>query len=254
MRTRNLLIAGLTMMLSAAPLFAEEEEAKKDSWLPGGLSGNVAYATDYSFRGISQTQRDMAFQGGLDWTHDSGVHLGLWSSSIKFRGDKSYLEQDFYGGFTKSFDAFSFDILGVYYFYPMSDKYNYGEGILNLAYDFGFMKLMLQGLGSNDYFGYASVGGYINGGFNAPIPLDIPYFDINLEGKAGYTKTHQDIYFDAKTGKGDEDYIDQTVALIFTLPFNVTLDFRYVGTDIKTSQYGNADPGDRFIFTAKYAF
>lgn len=277
---RNGVLAGCAMLVLTSAAFAqEEEEKKKESWLPGGLAGNVAYATDYSFRGISQTQRDMAFSGGLDWNHDSGIHLGLWSSSIKFRTaagvpenvdpdgdgspnnpngqaeiDKSYLEQDFYGGFTHSFDAFSFDILGVYYFYPMDDKYNYGEGILNLSYDFGITKLMLQGVGSNDYFGYASVGGYVNGGLNTPLPLDIPYFDVSLESRVGYTTTNQPIYFNAKNGKGEQDYVDQTIALIFALPFNMTLDFRYVGTNIKTSEYGNADAGDRFVFAAKYAF
>jgi hypothetical protein len=39
---------------------AEEEAAEDTDWFPGGLSGNVTIITDYSFRGVSQTQRDVA--------------------------------------------------------------------------------------------------------------------------------------------------------------------------------------------------
>jgi hypothetical protein len=46
--------------------------------LPAGLSGNVAVYTDY-LRGISQTSRNMALQGGFDFNHDSTVRrlLGI---------------------------------------------------------------------------------------------------------------------------------------------------------------------------------
>ena len=52
---------------TAPEVKAEDAAAAKDTgWLPGGLSGNVAIYSDYSFRGISQTNRNAAIQGGID--------------------------------------------------------------------------------------------------------------------------------------------------------------------------------------------
>ena len=57
------------------------------------VSGNVAYATDYRFRGISQTDRDMALQGGFDYDFGNGFYLGTWASNVQFGGS---IEVDWY--------------------------------------------------------------------------------------------------------------------------------------------------------------
>ena len=51
------------------------------------ISGNVAIASDYVFRGISQTNNEAALQGGIDYSYDFGpaaVHAGIWGSNVKF--------------------------------------------------------------------------------------------------------------------------------------------------------------------------
>ena len=42
------------------------------------LSANVALATDYVWRGISQNNEDPALQGGFDYEHASGFYLGMY--------------------------------------------------------------------------------------------------------------------------------------------------------------------------------
>ena len=37
------------------------------------VTGNVGVTSDYRFRGISQTQNSQALQGGIDYSHTSGV-------------------------------------------------------------------------------------------------------------------------------------------------------------------------------------
>ena len=45
-------------------------------------SANIAFATDYRFRGISQTDKDFAIQGGFDYAWDSGFYIGTWASNV----------------------------------------------------------------------------------------------------------------------------------------------------------------------------
>lgn len=44
------------------------------------LSGNVGVVSQYVFRGLSQTNGKPAVQGGVDYTHASGLYVGTWLS------------------------------------------------------------------------------------------------------------------------------------------------------------------------------
>ena len=71
---------------------------------PHSLSGNVSMTSDYLFRGISQTGGDGAIQGGLDYTHASGIYLGTWGSNVGWIEDyqgyaSGNVEFDLYGGY-----------------------------------------------------------------------------------------------------------------------------------------------------------
>ena len=67
------------------------------------ISGNVALTSDYRFRGISQSNDDIAVQGGFDVAFDNGIYIGTWGSSVDFDLDSSQglngsLELDYYVG------------------------------------------------------------------------------------------------------------------------------------------------------------
>jgi uncharacterized protein (TIGR02001 family) len=223
----------------------EEEvavEVEEDTdWFPGSLSGNATIITDYSFRGVSQTQRDTAFQGGFDWAHDSGIYAGLWGSSVSL-GD-AFLEQDFYGGFANSVGDFSYDINVVFFLYPQESDFNYFEFVAKGSYDFGFLSANLGLIGSPDYFGILGTGFYVPFGFAVPIPEDIKYFDLGVDANAGYTSTEQDIFEDGH-------YWDWNTGLTVSLPVGLSFDFRYVDTDVKDCH----DCDARFVFGTTYAF
>lgn len=57
------------------------EEAKADA------SGTVALASDYVWRGSSQTGGDPAVQAGVRAAHGSGVYASLWGSNVAFEPD-----------------------------------------------------------------------------------------------------------------------------------------------------------------------
>ena len=64
---------------------------------PHEFSANVALATDYMYRGGSQTNEQPAISGGFDYAHSSGVYAGVWASNVDF-GDSANIEIDYYGG------------------------------------------------------------------------------------------------------------------------------------------------------------
>lgn len=48
---------------------------------------NVGIASDYIFRGITQTTHAPAVQGGVDYTHTTGFYLGGWASNVRRNKD-----------------------------------------------------------------------------------------------------------------------------------------------------------------------
>jgi uncharacterized protein (TIGR02001 family) len=234
---------------TAEEVKAEDAEAeKKKGWLPGGLSGNVAVYTDYSFRGVSQTGRSMALQGGMDYNHDSGLFAGIWGSSTNFAN--TFLEMDFYGGYAGAIDDFSYKLGATFFFYPRDEVFNYWEFWGFTGYDFGITSVSAGFIGSPDYFGTLGTGIYIPVGFAVPLPtISCPWpdgeecFEPSFDANGGYTHTEKNIF-------ADQHYFDWNMGLVLTLPFNLKLDFRYVDTDVKDVRDADA----RFVFGAKYLF
>ena len=96
---RKLLVFGAMMAAaSAAPAFAQDEVT---------VTGNVGIVTDYVWRNVSQSNYDLAIQGGIDVTTSAGFYVGTWASSIDFNdASDANVEVDVYGGFR-------FDLSGV---------------------------------------------------------------------------------------------------------------------------------------------
>lgn len=97
MKTSSLIrvgVAALIALSGAQSAFAEDDFT---------ITGNAGMFSDYRFRGISQTNNDIAFQGGFDLTHKSGFYAGIWNSNVGFGGGSANgngLETDIYGGYT----------------------------------------------------------------------------------------------------------------------------------------------------------
>ena len=84
------------------------------------LTGNANLATEYRFRGISQTFLNPAFQGGFDFAHSSGLYIGNWNSNVSglSYNNGAGLEMDLYGGYKKTIGDFGFDVGLLQYYYP----------------------------------------------------------------------------------------------------------------------------------------
>jgi uncharacterized protein (TIGR02001 family) len=158
------LVAAL-LALTTVPSFAQTAPAS-----PWSLTGNAGLFSDYRFRGISQTNKKPAFQGGFDVAHSSGLYAGNWNSNI----DSAYyggsnLEMDFYGGYKATYGDFSYDVGVLYYYYPgSSPKIDNTElyvaggwGPLTVKYSYAI----------SDFFGLANSDGafYLDGAVTYPL-------------------------------------------------------------------------------------
>jgi len=114
---------------AAVQVAAAAEEAS-----PHTITGNMTLATSYRFRGMDQTYGKPTLQGGIDYSHASGLYLGNWNSNVSSGAGfpDGNLEMDFYGGYRTSFGDIGLDVGAIYYYYPGSDG-----GVLDTRADDG---------------------------------------------------------------------------------------------------------------------
>jgi len=125
MRKSLLLIAVLGTF--AVPAMAEEmAPASAEPTSPHTFTYNVGLYSQYIFRGLTQTSKNPALQGGIDYSHSSGFYLGAWGSNISWLSDAGYkdssLEVDVYGGFKNVIGdtGITYDVGALQYLYPAS--------------------------------------------------------------------------------------------------------------------------------------
>jgi uncharacterized protein (TIGR02001 family) len=179
---KNLKAAILAALLAApAVSFAQEAEESNFSW-------NAGVVSDYVFRGVSQSGKDIAFQGGVDYAFgDSGFYAGVWGSNIDF-GYKAApdLEVDGYVGFNTDLgEKFNFDIMLTRYTYHGDDNdgnIDYNELITKFA--MADVATLTVGY-TNDYSNTGENVTYVNLGNSWDLGKD---FSLN----AGFGRTFSD--------------------------------------------------------------
>lgn len=112
----------------SAPLFAVAADAAPTP--EHTLTGNVGLFSSYRFRGIDQTFGKPALQGGVDYSHSSGLYAGNWNSNVSSGAGfpDGNLEMDFYGGYKTSFGDVGVDVGAILYYYPGSEGRGLGVG------------------------------------------------------------------------------------------------------------------------------
>src|SRR6478752_5174040 len=119
--------------LLAAPSVAQDVPK------PFTVSGSVGLVSDYRFRGVSQSDKEMAVQGGVTVSHESGFYTGFWGSNLAGWGQfgGANMELDLIGGFKKTFGGATVDVGLTWYMYPggsdlpdFAEPYVRGSGIV----------------------------------------------------------------------------------------------------------------------------
>lgn len=112
----TLAFIGMSALLPAVPAFAQDTDPPKAFT----VSGSVALVSDYRFRGVSQSDKEMAIQGGLTVTHESGLYAGTWASNLAGWGTfgGSNMELDLYAGYKLPVGGGTLDVGLTWYMYP----------------------------------------------------------------------------------------------------------------------------------------
>lgn len=128
---RRFALASCTCFIVATPA------ASQTTTEPLTVSGSVAIASDYRFRGVSQTDREAAIQGGVTIDHESGLYVGTWASNLAGWGTfgGANMELDLFGGYkAKLSDTATLDVGLLWYFYPGgADKTDFAEPYIKLT-------------------------------------------------------------------------------------------------------------------------
>jgi uncharacterized protein (TIGR02001 family) len=116
---RKTLLAAALVGTFSLPIAVMAEDAPAAS----PFTGNFTIASEYMYRGIGQTNRKPALQGGFDYAHSSGLYVGLWGSNISWLSDlggiSSSIELDVYGGYKGSLGGdLGYDVGVLTYNYP----------------------------------------------------------------------------------------------------------------------------------------
>jgi uncharacterized protein (TIGR02001 family) len=225
---------------TAAPATADELK----------LAYNLGVASDYVFRGFSQTKRGPAVQGGIDATY--GIfYAGFWASSIRFNTatdpfvGQPYtapVELDLYGGIKPimktSAGDFNFDFGVIGYTYPGGKSPNANLNYFEAKAGVG-KEIWKDGTLAQTFF--YSPGYQLSSG---SVWTSETSFTQNLEaiGKVvpsvsvlyGYQAGNAAAYKAAFTN-GDKSYSYWNGGVTFTYDEKWSLDLRYWDTNIKNN-------------------
>ena len=120
MRKSILGLSAVALAALSVPALAQDEPTSAIT-----VTGNAAVVSDYRFRGISQTDKRFALQGGITVTHESGFYVSTWGSSIDdYVAAGSDQELDLIAGYSRTFGAATVDVGVLYYYYPGSGGAN----------------------------------------------------------------------------------------------------------------------------------
>ncbi len=252
---KRIMMAALAMAMIGFSLDAKADQLITEKDVNGKMSANVGVVTEYFFRGITQSDKKPALQGGFDFAHNSGVYVGTWGSSVDFdAGTEETIEVDLYGGWSGELGSskVKLDVGAIYYWYPGSNgpgtvDYEFWEIYAGLSKDFGVASASAKISYSPDYFAESGDATYIDLGVDVPLGK---YFTLNLHG--GYQ------WIDKNAAFGADDYFDWLIGISFSL---IGLDFQvaYLGTDLNDTDSSSSltcfrDSCDAVIATVSKSF
>ncbi len=233
MRTKLLCTALASALVAPATASAE-------------VTGNLGLYSQYMFRGLTQTNKDPALQGGFDYSHASGLYVGTWGSNISWLTDSSTvtgytsssLELDVYGGYRGSLGDIGYDVGLLYYYYPGTHSTTVAPGTFKAdtlevygGVSWKWLSAKLSVAVSDETFGVPNSDGtwYLDLGVNYPMTDK-----LTLNAHYGIQE------FKGSTSGISNDsfasYKDWKLGVSYALPNAFTVGAYYTDTDMNATQ------------------
>lgn len=217
----------------------------------GGVTGNLAFASDYMLRGYSQTSEQVAIQGGLTYSFDSGFFGSVWGSSVAY-GLTGGTEFDLTAGYGGKVSDLGYEAGLIAYNYPGYNTPN--DGIPDYNFKEVYAKLMYAGFTaginySPNYFGHSGRYHWLFLEYNkdlGPVAIAAHIARNQFENHAATIKAAFPV-----DGNGDS-YLDYRFGVSKTLN-GLTYDLSYVGSNTPSAVCGGTCIG-RPVFTLTKSF
>ena len=250
---KSYVVAAALALGLAAPAFAQDTAPPK----PVTVSGSVALVSDYRYRGVSQSDEEMAVQGGLTVAHESGFYVGTWASNLSGWGTfgGANMELDLIGGVKVPVGGGgTLDVGVTWYMYPGgASKTDFAEPYVKLSGTAGPATLTAgvayapkqQALGRWYYTGADAAAGIYNDPGDKEDNLYL-WGDaaVGVPGTGATAKAHLG-YSDGNRGLGPNGtsvaptgkYWDWLLGVDYAIAGTpLTLSAAYVDTDISRSE------------------
>ena len=209
--TTALLAAAATVAMGGAA-FAQEDSALD-------LSLNVGAATDYVWRGVSQTDESPQISGGIDATIGGLVYAGTWLSNVDFgTGNDTDFELDLYAGIRPQLGPVALDLGIQYYGYinaPTGSDQDFVEFKLAGSVPVGPATVGAAVFWSDNFYGGTGNATYVE--LNGSSPIGEKF---SVSGAVG----HQDVDYDG-------DYTTWNLGVGYALTDFLGVDLRYHDTN-----------------------
>ncbi|TAD81622.1 MAG: hypothetical protein EAY70_04580 [Sphingomonadales bacterium] len=219
------------------------------------ISGAATLASDYRFRGVSQTDEGMAVQGGITISHSSGFYVGAWGSNLAGWGTfgGANMELDLLAGFKFPVGEGTLDTGLVWYMYPSgADTTDFAELYAKLSGSVGPVSLTAgvayapsqEALGRVFFTGARAAAGlpndpgdkddnlYLSGDAVYAI-ADTP---ISLKAHIGYSDGNPGLGPNGTSVAPTGTYFDWSLGADVVPVSGLTLSVAYVDTDISAAE------------------
>lgn len=218
----------LILAVAVMGAFAGSVQAQEAATPEHTFTGNLTVATDYRFRGISQTFKEPTIQGGFDYAHSSGFYVGNWNSNVSGTSfTNGSIEMDLYAGYKFAITPdITADVGALYYYYPgaqIAGGQKYDTTELYAAATYKWFTLKYSNAVS-DFFG-------------APNSDGSDYLELNANFEVA-DKTTLGFHVGQQNVKNvaNADYTDYKVSLARDFGF-ATIGLAVVSTDADKSFY-----------------
>jgi len=256
---------GAFALCAATAAHADDEKAAWRGPFGGTFSAGATFATDYSYRGISQTQRQVAFQPFLTYETPSiaselasvSGYVGAWASNVYFPPTNAFAEVDIVAGVRAKAmnEKLTFDLGYIRYNYPGTDdtlQFGFNEIGLVVGYDFGPVAISGAIRYSPNFFAASGNAWYKW----AQVVVPLPFIRINddVSFKLFGTIGNQSVERFANYGLPNDNYWDWQLGATATV-WGVDLTVAYTDTNIDVAGCLNTyNCEGRVIFSVSKTF
>ncbi len=210
------------------------------------ITGSADIASQYRFRGISQSDNKPVAQAAITVTDKSGFYISFWGSSASSATNAPVniggTEIDIFGGYGKTINGFALDG-GVYgYIYPgsasvnggVSDSYVEIYGDVSRSYGPVTAKVGVNWAPKQAVFNDFNTTSKYSVYEYAELSLAVPSTPITLHSHLGHTGGGFNYAAAIFPGAAGKEYLDYTVGATYKYK-SLTLDASVVGTNVGKS-------------------